>query len=71
MTPYGVTGDVLQLKGEQLVKFEIKGERYSHGFCVCALSTGADAVMGTDFLRAINAKLDLSVEKLCLGNVLE
>ena len=64
--PYGVTGDELQVKGEQLVKFKIKGEWYSHGFCVCALSMDADAITGTDCLRAMNAKLDSSEEKLWL-----
>ena len=66
MLPYGVTGDELQVKGEQLVKFKVKGELYSHGFCVCPLSTDADAVVGTDFLRVMNAKLDLDAEKLWL-----
>jgi len=68
VTPYGVTGDELQLKGEQLVKFKIKGELYSHGFCVCPLSTDAGAIIGTDFLRVMDAKLDLKEEKLWLGN---
>ena len=27
----------------------------------------ADAIIGTDFLRATDAKLDLKEEKLCLG----
>jgi hypothetical protein len=68
VTPYRVTGDELQLKGEQLVKFKIKGEWYSQWFCVFALPTDADAIIGTDFLRGMNAKFDLSVENLCIDN---
>ena len=55
VTPYGVMGDELQLKGEQL------------GFCLCWLSTDADAIIGIDFLRALDAKLDLKEERLGLG----
>ena len=67
MTPYEVTGDELELKGEHLVKFKINGKRYSHVFCVCALSTVANVIIGTDFLRAMDAKLDLKQEELWLG----
>jgi len=66
VSPHGITGDELQVKGEQFVKFKIKGEMYNHGFCVCSLSTDADAIVGTDFLRVMNAKLNLSEEKLWL-----
>ena len=54
------------MKGEQLVRFKVKGELYSHGFCVCPLSTDADARVGTDFLSVMSATLDLSEEKLWL-----
>jgi hypothetical protein len=64
VTPFGVTGDELQLKGEQYVKFCVQGQTYSHSFCVIKLSTDADAIVGTDFLRDVNAKLDLEDRKL-------
>ena len=69
--PYGVTGDELQVKGEQLVHFKIGGERYSHNFCVCTLSTEADAILGMDFLRAMDAELDLKGGKLWLEKARE
>jgi hypothetical protein len=63
VTPYGVTRDELQLRGEQYVKFGVKGQTYSQRFCFCKLSTDTDAIVGTDFLRAVNAKLDLENQK--------
>ena len=70
VTPYKVTVDELKLKREQLLKFKIKGEWYSHAFCLCALFTDADNIIGTDFLGAVNTKLDLSEEKLWLDKVM-
>jgi hypothetical protein len=61
--PYGVT-DELQIRGEQDVNFRVNDKTYSHPFCVCTLSTDADAIVGTDFLRLVNAKLDLEAQKL-------
>jgi hypothetical protein len=61
-----VNGDELRVKGEQLVTFTINGEPYSHEFCVCDLATDADAIIGTDFLRKMNAKLVLEAGRLCL-----
>ena len=58
VTPYGVTGDELPLKGMQRVTFTIKGETYTHDFCVCAVATEADAILGTDFLSKMDARLD-------------
>jgi hypothetical protein len=49
ITPYGVTGDELQLRGEQLVHFTVNGQTRRHQFYVCSLSTDADAIIGTDF----------------------
>jgi hypothetical protein len=34
VTPFGVTGDELRVRGEQLIKFTINGETYNHAFCV-------------------------------------
>ena len=64
VTPYGVTGDELQIKGAQLVRFKINGQTYSHKFIVSSLSTDADAIVGTDFLHKVNAKLDLENQEM-------
>jgi hypothetical protein len=66
VAPYGITGDELNIKGEQNLKFNINGQLYRHKFCVCALSTDADAIVGTDFLSKVNAKIDLEEQKFWL-----
>ena len=58
--------DELITKGQQLVKFKINGLVHSHKFCVSSLSTNADAILGTDFLAAVELKLDLEGRKLWL-----
>ena len=66
VTPYGVTGEELQIRGEQPVCFNIDGQTYRHEFNVCSLSTDADAIIGTDFLYTVNARLDLETRKMWL-----
>ena len=66
VTPYGVTGDELRVKGEQRVIITINGETYTHDFCVCSVATEADAILGTDFLLKMDARLDFENGKFCL-----
>ena len=66
VTPYGVTGDELRVNGEQRVTFTIKGEMYTHDFCVCSVATEAYAILDTDFLLKMDARLDFTNGKLCL-----
>jgi hypothetical protein len=66
VTPFGVTGEELEVQGSQVVEFELKGNAYSHVFTVCKLATEADAILGTDFLNLVNAKLDMEVKKMWL-----
>jgi hypothetical protein len=37
--PFGVTGDILDIKGQQSVSFALDGCEYQHTFLVCALPT--------------------------------
>ena len=66
VTPYGVTGDELRVNGEQRVTFTIKGETYTHDFCVFNVATEADAILGSDFLLKMDARLDFENGKFCL-----
>jgi hypothetical protein len=68
VTPYGVTGDELQLRGEQLVHFTLKEQLHPHHFYVCSLSTDAEAIIVTDIFYSESAKLDLETIKLWLEN---
>jgi len=66
VTPYGVTGEELRVQGEQVVIFTINGETYTHHFCVCNVATEANAILGTDFLLKMDARLDFENGKFCL-----
>ena len=54
---YGVTGDELNIKGQQAVPFSLNGHKYCHPFLVSSLATDADAILGLDFLNLVKAKL--------------
>jgi hypothetical protein len=45
MEPYGVTGDVLEIRGQQSVSFVLNGREFEHLFLVCTLPSQA---AGTD-----------------------
>jgi len=62
----GITGDTLALQGEQLIEFRLDGKIFRHRFGVCALPTEADGLLGTDFLAATGAQLDLVNHKLII-----
>ena len=64
MTPFGVTGDELRVKGEQRVTFTVNGKEFVHAFCVCTIATEADAILGTDFLRKAEACIDFESREL-------
>ena len=66
VTQYGVTGDEIRVIREQRLTFTIKGETYTHDFCVCNVATEADAILGTDFLLKIDARLDFENGKIYL-----
>jgi hypothetical protein len=50
---YGVTGKTLQVYGNQIVKFGLRGNTYSLQFCVCKLTSDVDAILETDFLKLV------------------
>ena len=47
--PYGVTGEDLDIKGQQSVSFKLNGREYNHTFLACSLPTDAASLLGTDF----------------------
>jgi len=49
--PYGVTGEVLNIKGQQTVSFVVDGREISHTFMVCSLPTDAAGLLGADFFK--------------------
>ena len=53
LEPYGkVTGDILNIKGQQSVSFMLNGCEFKHTFLVCSLPTDASGLVGTDFMAS-------------------
>ena len=71
VTPYRVTGDELRVRREQRVIFTIKGETYTHDFCVCNVATEADAILGIDYLLKMDSSLDFENGKFCVRRSVE
>jgi hypothetical protein len=46
--PYGVTGDMLKVEGEQTLSFLLDNV-YHHTFLVCKLPTSVAGILGIDF----------------------
>jgi len=67
--PYGVTGEVLDVKGRQSLSFELGGKEFHHSFLVCSLPTEAAGILDTDFLTESGAIIDLECNKMTFGEV--
>jgi hypothetical protein len=69
LTPFGVTGDNLAVKGEQNVTFQIGKATFKHTFLVSRLPTMAAGILGVNFLTPRHAVLDLGggTMTLCHG----
>ena len=59
LSPFGVTGNELEIIGIQEVEFYLNDRKFCHQFCVCSLPTNADGILGMDFLSERNADLNL------------
>jgi hypothetical protein len=64
MKPYGVTGEVLDIKGHQSVSFRLNGCEFNHSFLVCSLPTDAAVLLSTDFLESTGAIMNFECGKL-------
>ena len=64
LEPYGVTEDVLDVRGRQSVSLALKGSEFEHSFLVCPLPTSAAGLLGAEFLRQIGANIDLNSGKI-------
>jgi len=65
--PHGVTGEALNIKGQQHVSFVLGGRKLDHTFLVCALPTEADGLLVTDFLDRTDAEINFEYGKLSLS----
>jgi TRAP-type uncharacterized transport system substrate-binding protein len=48
---FGVTGDDLDVRGQQQVSFTLRGQRLDHLFLVCPLPTETAGLLGMDFFE--------------------
>ena len=69
LKPFGVTGEVLDVKGRQYVSLEIGGSKFHHPFLVCSLPTEVAGLLGTDFLVEHGAAINLHCNKMSLDDV--
>ena len=72
MKPYGVSGEVIDIKELQSVTFTLNGREFTNAFLVCALPTDAAGLLGTDFLEKAGAMIDFVCGQMSLtgiGNV--
>jgi len=69
LEPYGVTGDVLDIRGQQSLTFLLNGSEFTHSSLVCSLPTKAAGLLGTDFMDRLGAKIDFERSKMLFTDV--
>jgi hypothetical protein len=69
LEPYGVTGDVLDFRGQQSVTFLLNGSEFTQSFLVCSLPTKAADLLGTDFMDRLGAKIDFECGKMLFTDI--
>jgi len=69
MKLYGVTGEALDIKGQQHVSFLLGGRKFSHTFLVCPLPTETDGLLGTDIPEKVGADTNFDTGKLSLYGI--
>jgi len=62
--PYGVTEEVLDIKGLQSFTFTLNGRQFPHTFPVCALPAEAAGLLGTDFFEKADDVMDFECSQL-------
>jgi len=68
LEPYGVTGDVLDIRGQQSVTFLLNGSEFTHSL-VCSLPAKAAGLLGTDFMDRLGAKIDFECGKMSFAGI--
>ena len=66
LEPYGVTGDALDIRGQQTVNVVLNGREFTHSFLVCSLPTAAAGLIGTDFMNRLGTVIDFECGKMTL-----
>jgi hypothetical protein len=64
IAPIGITGKFLPVKREQYIGFTIAGKAVRQRVGVCALPTEAEGLLGTDFMKANDVRVDVANHRL-------
>ena len=64
---FGVTGDSVDILGEEQLLFQMGKVTFNHLFLVCKMPTSADGIIGLDFLTPIQVTLDWGSFSLRVG----
>jgi hypothetical protein len=70
LKPFGITGEVLEIKGQQRVSFKLGGREFNNTFLVCSLPTQAAGLLGMDFWKRAKARLDFECDMMALSTVI-
>jgi len=65
--PYGVTGETLEIRGQQTVSFVFDEHEFKHSFYVCSLPTKAAGLIGMDYMEKTGATIDFEKGKMSLA----
>ena len=57
LKPFGVTGEAMDVVGQQLVSFTLGGQGLNHSFLVCPLPTETAGLLGMDFFLKFGAEI--------------
>ena len=68
LRPYGVSGETLDVKGQQTVSLRLGRRKFDHTFLVCPLPTEAAGLLGTDFLEGRGAHINFENGKVSLND---
>jgi len=71
LRPFGVTGEYLDFKDQELVSFTPGGRKFDHMLLVCPLHTEEAGLIGTDFLERTGDEINFECGRMALAAVEE
>jgi len=69
LSPFGVTGESLDVNGRQLVSFTLGGRKFDHIFLVSPLPKEAAGLIGTNFFEGTGAEINFECGRMALASV--
>ena len=71
LTPYGVSGENLDVKVRQTVSVSLGGRKLDHTFLVCPLPSETAGLLGTDFLEGRGAHISFENGKISFNDTVK